>query len=76
MQRIPYRLLLPLALLLALAPFGQPPHLTEKVGMLIAGTLQRPIDIFDLLLHSAPLGLLLAKVVADLKARRVRRDGA
>jgi hypothetical protein len=48
--------------LLALAPFRPEPHLWEKLKMLAAGSLTRPIDIFDLLLHGAPL-LLLALVL-------------
>ncbi len=67
-----YRLLVPLALLLGLAPFQPEPHLVEKLRMLVQGTLSKPIDIFDLLLHATPVALLLAKVVADL----VRRQGA
>ena len=30
--------------------------------MLAAGTLSRPIDIFDLVLHASPWALLLAKL--------------
>jgi len=67
-----YRLLVPLALLLGLAPFQPEPHLVEKIRMLVQGTLSKPIDIFDLLLHATPIVLLLVKVVADL----VRRQGA
>lgn len=63
LDRIPYALLLPLAVLLALAPFTPEPHLWEKLKMLFAGTLVRPIDIFDLLLHGTPLVLLLLKLL-------------
>lgn len=62
-REIPYSFLLPAALLLGLAPFAPEPHLVEKVRMLAAGVLVRPIDIFDLLMHSAPIILLLLKVV-------------
>ena len=51
LDRISLSLLLPVALLLALAPFAPEPHLWEKLKMLFAGTLTRPIDMFDLLLH-------------------------
>jgi len=47
--------------LLALAPFSPEPHLFEKVRMLMQGTLKKPIDIFDLLMHSAPLFLMALK---------------
>ncbi|MES9972163.1 MAG: RND transporter [Candidatus Thiodiazotropha sp.] len=51
------------AILLGLAPFVPEPHLWEKLKMLAAGTLHRPIDIFDLLLHGVPVILLLIKLV-------------
>ena len=63
LDKIPYGLLVPLAVLLALAPFTPEPHLWEKLKMLAAGTLVRPIEIFDLLLHGTPLGLLLLKLL-------------
>jgi len=63
LDRIPYTALVPLALLLGLAPFTPEPHLWEKSKMLLAGTLVRPIDIFDLFLHATPLALLLLKLV-------------
>jgi len=59
---MPLSLLLLLALLLGLAPFRPEPHLWEKLKMLAAGTLVRPIDIFDLLLHATPVVLLLVKL--------------
>ncbi len=76
MKHIPYLLLIPVALLLALAPFGQEPHLVEKLRMLGAGELRRPIDVFDLLLHGVPLLLLLWKVGGDLASRRGRGAGS
>jgi hypothetical protein len=63
-----YGMLVPVALLLGLAPFQPQPHLFEKIGMLTQGTLTRPIDIFDLLLHATPVVILLVKVVRDLVA--------
>ena len=68
LDKIPYTVLVPLAVFLALAPFSPEPHLWEKLKMLAAGTLVRPIDIFDLFLHGAPLVLLLLKFA--LEARR------
>jgi len=59
-DKLPLLPLLIAALALGLAPFYPEPHLWEKLKMLVEGTLVRPIDIFDLLLHaSAPLLLLL-----------------
>ncbi len=74
MRRIPYLFLVPAALLMALQPLGQQPHLIEKLQMLTAGTLRRPIDIFDLALHGTLLVLLLWKVVADLSAKGKNRE--
>jgi len=62
LDNIPYALLVPLALVLALAPFVPEPHLWEKLKMLFAGTLARPIDIFDLFLHGTPLLVLVLKL--------------
>jgi hypothetical protein len=50
------------AAFLGLAPFYPEPHLWEKLKMLAAGTLVRPIDIFDLFLHGVPVALLLLKL--------------
>jgi hypothetical protein len=63
LERIPYVYIAPLAILLALAPFSPEPHLWEKLKMLSAGTLVRPIDIFDLFLHGTPLLILIMKML-------------
>lgn len=63
LDRIPYMFIVPLAFFLALAPFSPEPHLWEKLKMLFAGTLVRPIDIFDLLLHGTPLLVLVLKIL-------------
>ena len=60
--KIPLIPLLLIAVFLGLAPFSPEPHLSEKVKMLLAGNLNAPMDIFDLLMHSAPAMLLLAKL--------------
>lgn len=51
-----------LALTLGLAPFVPEPHLWQKLKMLAAGTLHKPIDIFDLVLHGTPWVLLFLKL--------------
>ena len=68
LDRIPLGPLLIAALLLGLAPFQPEPHLWEKLKMLAAGTLSRPIDIFDLFLHGTPAVLVILKL-----GRRWRR---
>ena len=57
---LPWALVVLLCLTLGLAPFA-PPHLVEKLQMLIRGSLVRPLDWFDLLLHSLPWILLIVK---------------
>jgi hypothetical protein len=63
LDSIPYIFIVPLAVFLALAPFSPEPHLWEKLKMLFAGSLVRPIDIFDLLLHGTPLLVLVLKIL-------------
>lgn len=61
-DRLPLYLFVVMAMTLGLAPFLPEPHLWEKLKLLAAGDLVRPIDIFDLLLHGLPWLLLLAKL--------------
>lgn len=63
LDRIPLWLIVAVAVWLALAPFAPEPHLTEKLRMLANGALRRPLDIFDLLYHVAPLVVLALKLV-------------
>lgn len=67
LSTIPYVILVPFAVLMALAPFGATPHLVEKWRMLFGGVLRRPLDWFDLVLHTAPLALLALKIIYDLQ---------
>jgi hypothetical protein len=55
-------------LTLGLAPF-MPPHIVEKVQMLLKGKLVRPIDWFDLILHGTPWVILLIKAVVTVRQR-------
>lgn len=66
LEKIPWWALALFALVLALTPFGQS-HFVEKWRMLFSGTLRRPLDWFDLVMHTAPLVLLLAKFVLMLR---------
>ncbi len=65
LAEIPWSFLIIVAVLMALAPFGQTPHLVEKVRMLIDGTLKKPIDIFDLIMHITPIFLIALKAVGQ-----------
>jgi hypothetical protein len=62
LDRIPVAMLVMAALMLGLAPFYPEPHLWEKLKMLAAGSLSRPIDIFDLFMHGTPVVLLALKL--------------
>ena len=66
LDNIPYIVLVPLAVFLLLAPFAPEPHVVEKIRMLKAGSLKRPIDIFDLCFHLLPTLLLCVKGIRDL----------
>ena len=70
LDRIPWAPLLVAALLLGLAPFQPEPHLWEKLKLLAAGNLSRPIDIFDLFLHGTPTVLVLLKLVRGWQRSR------
>jgi hypothetical protein len=63
LDKIPYLVIAPLAIFLALAPFSPEPHLWGKIKMLLDGTLVRPMDIFDLFLHGTPLVILVLKLL-------------
>ena len=69
LDRIPLWILIVVALTLGLAPFVPEPHVWEKLKMLAAGTLSRPIDIFDLLYHGVPWLLLALKLVRIAQRR-------
>jgi len=65
LNKLDYSTLIIFSLLLGLAPFFPEPHIWQKLKMLAAGTLKRPIDIFDLCFHAAPIVLLVAKFVSE-----------
>ena len=62
---LPWSILILACLTLGLAPFA-PPHIWEKLQMLVQGRLVRPIDWFDLVFHGAPWILLLLKGARSL----------
>ncbi len=67
LDKIPLQMIVLPAVLLALAPFYPEPHLWEKLKMLADGTLSRPIDIFDLLMHGTPMLILVLKLIRGTK---------
>ncbi|MHA1597306.1 MAG: RND transporter [Alphaproteobacteria bacterium] len=62
LDKIPTGLLVVAAVLMLLAPFFPEPHLVQKFHMLMAGTLKKPIDIFDVFWHLTPSVLLVIKL--------------
>lgn len=65
LDKIPYMILIAIAVFMLLAPFRPMPHVIEKLIMLKNGTLTKPIDIFDLFYHLVPTIILLLKVYRD-----------
>jgi len=69
LDKIPYPIIIIMAAFLSLAPLNGEPHLIEKLKMLSSFTLSKPIDIFDLFLHSAPIIILTLKIIRTLSTR-------
>ena len=66
LDNLPWSLVILACLTLGLAPFFPEPHIWEKLKMLASGTLARPIDIFDFLMHAAPFLVAVAKLAATM----------
>ncbi len=66
-DKIPMQFLVIMTIFLGLAPYlpfmTEPPHLFAKLDMLFSGTLTKPIDIFDLLMHATPAMLLTIRLL-------------
>ena len=74
LDKIPYPVIVILAIWMGLAPFRPMPHLLEKLNMLLNGSLSKPIDIFDLFFHLAPALILLLKLFRSLTSRHIKTD--
>lgn len=70
LDKIPYPILIAVAVFMLLAPFRPMPHVVEKLQMLKNGNLHRPIDIFDLFWHLVPTILLAAKIIRTVAGRQ------
>jgi hypothetical protein len=70
LDKIDWKILIVIALMLGLAPFQPSPHLFVKFNMLMQGTLTQPMDIFDLLMHGAPSILVLIKAARQFIFKR------
>ena len=62
LDKLPITWLALIAGWLAVAPLFPEPHLVEKIRMLVQGSLVRAVDVFDLLMHSVPLLLLILRL--------------
>ncbi len=69
LDKIPYPLVIIAAIFMSLAPLTGEPHLLEKIKMLLDLTLSKPIDIFDLVLHSTPNIILILKVIRTISIK-------
>ena len=67
LDKIPYKIIIPLAVWMLLAPFRPMPHALEKLNMLLNGTLTKPVDIFDLFFHLSPALILLLKGIRSFR---------
>jgi len=67
LDKISYGVIVPLAILMFLAPFRPMPHALEKLNMLLNGTLTKPVDIFDLFFHLFPALILLLKGIRSFR---------
>jgi len=74
LDKIPYTVIIPLAVWMLLAPFRPMPHVLEKLNMLLNGSLNRPIDIFDLFFHLVPTLILLLKVFRSFTRSNISTD--
>jgi len=66
---ISYVFLIAAALLMAMMPFQPEPHLVQKYALWLAGNLQKPTDIFDVIWHLLPTLLLLLKFVRAIRQK-------
>ena len=64
-SKMPWGLVVLACLTLGLAPFS-PPHIWEKLQMLVKGQLVRPIDWFDFVMHGTPWVVLVLKGIVSL----------
>ena len=65
-DKIPYSVLIVIAVLMLLAPLRPMPHVIEKLIMLKNGILTKPLDIFDLVYHLLPSIILTLKIYRSL----------
>jgi len=69
LDKLPWIMVVGFTLTIGLAPFAPEPHVIEKLKMLSAGNLARPIDIFDLLMHGSPWVLIVLKTIRQFAVK-------
>lgn len=67
-DKLNWTIIIILCATLGLAPFS-PPHIVEKITLLINGDLVKAIDWFDLFLHGLPWIILTLKALVYFKKR-------
>ncbi|PWV97680.1 hypothetical protein DFR52_106204 [Hoeflea marina] len=70
LNQFPWPIVIIACLTLGLAPFFPEPHIWEKLKMLASGTLGKPIDILDLLMHASPFIVAALKLALMLHAAK------
>jgi len=68
LDKLPWWGVIAVAFGLGFAPLFPEPHIWQKLKMLGAGTLSKPLDVFDLALHSAPWLVAGAKLMRQLSS--------
>ena len=68
LKNTPWWLLIAAAAMLAIVPLGES-HFVQKWRILFSGTLRRPLDWSDLVMHSSALLLLGLKAVVTIRDR-------
>lgn len=69
LDKFSFAALIIMAVALGLAPFTGQAHLVQKLHMLVAGDLYRPIDVFDLFMHGAGIILLALKIIRTIQVK-------
>ena len=69
LDKLPWFMVIVITLTIGLAPFAPEPHVVEKLKMLVAGDLARPIDIFDLVMHGSPWVLIILKTIRQFSVK-------
>ncbi len=75
LNAIPFTIVIIMCLTIGLAPFVPEPHVVEKLRMLFSGSLQRPVDIGDFLMHGSPWILLVLKLVSLALSKQTDQKG-